>query len=319
MEIFLDDFCVYSTKAQYAECLEKCFEQCEKYGISINAAKFQFAVPFGKLVGHIVSSQGIATDPDKVAIIVQLSQPNAVTKVRAFLGHVGYYRRYIYKYANIAIPLTELTKKIDTTPVWTEACTKAFKMLKHKLTIVPVLIPPHWNKDFEVYVDASNVAIGSVLSQKDEKGHDRPIYFASRQLSIAEKNYTITEREALGMIFLVQKYRHYLLSYKFVFHVDHDALKYMINKPQLSGRIARWVLLLQEFNFTIQVRFGKSHANADHLSRINQETGSEPVNDEFPNAALFSVDIIPLEYADIIHYLSTQQFPSDYTKNKNIN
>jgi hypothetical protein len=314
MEIFLDDFCVYSTKKKHTECLEKCFVQCEKYGISINAAKSQFAVPFGKLVGHIVSKQGIATDPDKVAIIVQLSQPNTITEVRAFLGHVGYYRRYIYKYANIALPLTELTKKTEIPPVWTETCTKAFETLKHKLTSAPVLIPPDWNKDFEVYVDASNVAIGSVLSQKDEKGHDRPIYFASRQLAAAEKNYTVTEREALGMIFSVQKFRHYLLGYKFTFHVDHDALKYMINKPQLSGQIARWVLLLQEFNFTIQVRPGKSHANADHLSRINLELGSEPINDDFPDAALFQVEVIPTEYADIIHFLSTGQFPIDYSE-----
>jgi len=113
IKIFLDDFCVYSSKEKHIECLEKCFIQCEKYVISINATKSQFAVPFGKLVGHTVSKQGIAIDPDKVAIIVQLPQPNTVTKVRAFWGHVGYYRRYIYKYANIAIPLTELTKKSE--------------------------------------------------------------------------------------------------------------------------------------------------------------------------------------------------------------
>jgi len=84
----------------------------------------------------------------------------------SFLGHVEYYRRYIYKYANITIPLMELTKKFDYALVWTDVCTKA---LKHKLTIAPVLIPTNWDKDFEVYVDASNVAIQSVLSQKDEK------------------------------------------------------------------------------------------------------------------------------------------------------
>ena len=152
-------------------------------------------------------------------------------------------------------------------------------------------------KEFHIFVDASNVAIGSVLSQKDENGHDHPIYFASRQLVQAERNYTVTEREALGMIFSVQKFRHYLLGNKFVFHVNHDALKYMINKPQLSGRIARWVLLLQEFDFTVEVRPGKSHANADHLSRLNNESGSEPIDDSFPDAQLFYIDVIPHEYA----------------------
>jgi hypothetical protein len=107
-----------------------------------------------------------------------------------------------------------------------------------------ILYPVLRHKPFEFYVDASNFAIGSVLSQKDIKGHDRPIYFTSRQLSVAEKNYSVTEQEGFEMVYLVQKYRHYLLGYKFTFHVDHDALKYMVNKPQLSGRIARWVLLL---------------------------------------------------------------------------
>ena len=137
---------------------------------------------------------------------------------------------------------------------------------KNQLSAAPVLIPPDWSKPFEVHVDASNFAIGSVLSQKNDEGHDRPIYFSSRQLSGAEKNYSVTECKGLGMVYSVQKYRHYLLGYKFTFHIDHVALKYMVNKPQLSERIARWVLLLQEFDFDVDVIVGKKHANADFLS-----------------------------------------------------
>jgi hypothetical protein len=103
--------------------------------------------------------------------------------------------------------------------------------LKQKLVSAPILVPPNWDKDFDVYVDASNVAIGSILGQKDDSQYDHPIYFASRQLNAAVKNYSVTKREALGMIFLIQKFRHYLLGFKFTFYVDHDALKYMINKP----------------------------------------------------------------------------------------
>lgn len=140
-----------------------------------------------------------------------------------------------------------------------------------------MLIPPDWDKPFHVYVDASNIALGCVLSQKDDKNMDHPIYFATCQLIAAEKNYTTTEREALGMIFAVQKFRHYLLGYPFTFYVDHDALKYLINKPDLSGRLARWVLLLQEFNFSIVVRPGKTHANAII----------------FPDWTLFFIQILP--------------------------
>ena len=133
-------------------------------------------------------------------------------------------------------------------------------------------------------------------------------------LSAVEKNYSVTKREGLGMIYSVQKYRHYLLGYKFTFHVDHDALKYMVNKPQLSGRIARWILLLQEFDFIVDVRLGKKHANADFLSRISEEVNPESINDNFRDAHLFNVEIIPAEYANVIHYLSTSTFPTDYNE-----
>ena len=127
------------------------------------------------------------------------------------------------------------------------------------------------------------------------------------------------------MIFSVQKFRHYLLRYKFTSHINHDALKYMINKPQLSGRVARWVLLLQEFDFTVNVRPGKSHQNADFLSRINDTINPESVDDSFPDAHIFSVkdgvdvmDIIPAEYADIIYYLTKRTFPNNYTTKKKL-
>jgi hypothetical protein len=108
IELFLDNFCVYSTKVNHVDCLAKCFAKCHKYGISLNATKLQFLVPYGKLLGHIVSAQGMATDPDKVAVIINLPIPNTVSEVKGFLGHTGYYHRYTYKYATLALPLTQL-------------------------------------------------------------------------------------------------------------------------------------------------------------------------------------------------------------------
>ena len=314
IEIFLDDFCVFSTKARHQTCLSKCFQQCEKFGISINAAKSKFAVPCGRLVGHIVSHKEIGVDPDKIAAIQKLEIPEHMTTLKGnFLGVTGYYRRFIYFYAQVAAPLIHLTKQTDALGVWTEECTKAFYKLKKRLSTALVLIPPDWNKPFEVHVDASNFAIGSVLSQKNDEGHDRPIYFSSRQLSAAEKNYLVTEREGLGLVSFVQKYRHYLLGYKFTFHIDHDALKYMVNKPQLSGQIARWVLLLQEFDFNVDVRPGKKHANADFLSRLSKDINPTSIDDSLPDAHLFNIDIIPAKYADVLYYLKNNTFPLEYT------
>nr|PNR32308.1 hypothetical protein PHYPA_026434 [Physcomitrium patens] len=255
-------------------------------------------------------------DPDKVQHIMNLPRPETVSDIRGFVGHVSYYRRFISLFAVICQPLTNLLKKPPsdgTSLFWTKECTIAFEVLKSKLVFAPILVAPCWTKPFHVYVDAFNVAIGSVLSQKDDKGLDHPIYYTSRQLVGAECNYTTTEREALGMIYSVQKFRHYLLGYSFVFYVDHDALKYLINKPQLSGRIARWVLLLQEFNFTVVVRSVKQHANADHLSRLSNILGNEPVPDDLPDAALFVVDVISPEYSKIIQFLTFHTFPPTFT------
>ena len=244
---------------------------------------------------HIVSKVGIATDPDKVKKIANLPQPDTISGVHGFVGHVSYYCQFIKSFAVICQPLTQLLKKPPSNgsnPVWTHECTLAFEELKHQLVSAPILVLPCWTKEFHVYVDASNVAIGAVLSQKDDTNFDYPIYYASRQSVAAEWNYSTTERKALGMVYSIQKFRHYLLDYPFVFHMDHDALKYMINKSQLSGRIAMWVLLLQEFTFTIHVRPCKKHANADHLSWLTNELDGDPIPDSFLDVDLFVVDVI---------------------------
>ena len=251
IEIFLDDFCVYEKEVDHPQALARCFTQCSKFGISLNAAKCQFVVPYGKLLGHIVSANGIGVDLEKITLNENFPRPQTVRGVRSFYGLANYYRRAIASFVEIASPLSKLLKKLDagTSPIWDRACEEAFLTLKKKLLSAPILVPPNWVEPFHVYVDASLIALECVLSQKDARNIDHPIYFASRQLIVAEKNYTTTEHEALRMIFAVQKFRHYLLGYPFTFYVDHDALKYLINKLDLSGRLARWILLLQEFQF----------------------------------------------------------------------
>ena len=128
---------------------------------------------------------------------------------------------------------------------------KAYQALKVMLSQAPVVQPPDWTKRFHVFVDASDVAISSVLMQLTEPKRYRTVYYASRKLSKAERNYSTTEREALGMVYSVTKYRHYLLGRKFSFHVDHSALLYLVSKASSTGKIARWTLLLQEFEFDI--------------------------------------------------------------------
>ena len=117
----------------------------------------------------------------------------------------------------------------------------------------------------------------------DDSNRESPVYYASRQMSLAERKYTTTEREALAVIYACKKFRHYLLGYRIIFHTDHDSLKYLVNKPDLSGWIARWILLLQEFNYEVIVKPGKANANADYLSRQRGTKALEDIQAEFPD------------------------------------
>jgi len=163
----LDKFCVFGTKLVDALQLKQCFERCDKFGISLNAAKYQFVVPYGNFLGHIVSKKGINTNPDKVTKISNLPIPTTITQVRGFLGHISYYKRFIPNYERIALPLMALLKKLEVgnSPIWTIECSEAFLKLKHHLVTAPILVSPNWTKPFHVYVDANNVAMGCVLNQ----------------------------------------------------------------------------------------------------------------------------------------------------------
>src|SRR5882757_9100745 len=182
------------------------------------------------------------------------------------------------------------------------------------MVTAPILVFPDWTKPFHVHVDASGIALGVVLTQPGEGDLDHPIAYSSRKLSTAEKNYTTMEREGLAMEYALQKFKHYLLGASFKMFTDHSTLKYLVNKPVLGGRICRWLLLFQEYDFEIIVKPGKLNARPDHLSRI--DSGEEPSNleDNLPDAQLFSIQIADEYYADIIHFLTIGWAPIEFTK-----
>ena len=146
-----------------------------------------------------------------------------------------------------------------------------------------LLVFPNWKKEFHFHVDASSVALGIILAQQGEGDIDHPIYFSSRKLSTTENNYTTTEREGLAMVYALQKFRHYLLGSNFKMYTDHSALKYLVNKPLLGGRICRWVLLFQEYNFEVVVKPRQLNNGPNHLL---QKSGEDPhsLEDGLPDA-----------------------------------
>ena len=243
-----------------------------------------------------------------------MATPTNAKGIAKLLGHVGWYRELIPDYAKIAVPITQLLKK-DCKFEWTEACQRAFEELRSKLSTYPVLVPPDWTRPFHVFCDASSVAVGSALCQATgDSGKDQPVAYASRQLTPAERNYSTTERECLAMVFSVKKFRHYLICNPVVFFVDHMAIKFLVNKAELSGRLARWVLLLEEFDYTVEYKPGRMHLQADHLSRISDEVGSCPIDDNLQDDNLFLVTAKADWYAGIVEFLTTQQLTGELTR-----
>ena len=313
VEIFMDDFSVFGDS--FESCLhhlELVLQRCKEKGLVLNWEKCQFMVSQGIVLGHIVSSKGIEVDKSKIEIIAKLPTPKCVKDIRSFLGHAGFYRRFIKNFSLIARPLCSLLAK-DTSFLWSEGCEKAFNRLKSELTSPPIMQPPDWSIPFELMCDASDYAIGAVLGQRKDK---KPcvISYASRTLNDAQMNYTTTEKELLAVVFALDKYRSYLIGSPIVVFTDHSALKYLMTKQDAKPRLIRWILLLQEFDLTIKDKKGVENVVADHLSRltVTDQPDQAPISDTFPDEQLLALTTYPW-YADIANYLATEQLPTHWT------
>jgi hypothetical protein len=308
VEIYMDDFSVYGDSFSKAlHNLEKVLIRCRESNVALSHKKCKMMSQQGIVLGHHVSSSGIKVDPTKIKVIMDLPAPHSPKEVRSFLGHAGYYRRFIENFTKIVAPMYKLLAK-DTNFLWDAQCQVAFEILKEKLSTTPVLRGPDWTLPFHICTDASDTALGAVLGQK----HDQlsyAIYYSSKNLSPAEFNYTVTEKEFLVVVHAINKFRHYIMGYETFIHTDHSAIKFLMNKPITNGRITRWLLLLQEFNITIVDRPGKENLVADFLSRIHNNDENTPVDDSFPDEHLFVVSTNILWFADIANYLATGKLP----------
>nr|GEY20154.1 reverse transcriptase domain-containing protein [Tanacetum cinerariifolium] len=200
----------------------------------------------------------------KVNVIAKLPHPTTVKDVWSFLGHAGFYRRFIQDFSKISRPMTHLLEK-NTLFIFFEDCIKAFQTLKKKLTEASILIAPNLDLPFKLMCDASDFAIGAALGQRYEK-HFWPIHYASKTLTEAESNYTTMEKEMLAIVYAFEKFRSYLIMNKCIVHTDHFALKYLFSKKDAKVRLLRWVLLLQEFDYDVLYTKGAENLAADHLA-----------------------------------------------------
>lgn len=264
--VYLDDIIVISrTFSEHLELLAETFRRLREARLRLNPEKCKFCVDQLKYLGHVVGRDGIETDPEKVSAVADWPEPTTIKQIRQFLGMASWYRRFIANFSTLAAPLTQLTRK-NARWKWGEEEATAFRALKEQLISAPVLACPDFTRRFILQTDASSTGLGVVLTQRYEEG-DRVIAYASRTLHAAERNYSATELECLAVIWGIRRMRNYLEGYAFTVVTDHQALKWMRKLESPTGRLGRWSLELQQYEFDIQYRRGVLNRVADALSR----------------------------------------------------
>ena len=311
----MDDFTVYgSSFEQCLNNLETVLQRCKDKQLALNWEKCHFMVTEGIVLGHKISATGMEVDQSKISIIKTLAPPTTVKGIRSFLGHAGFYKRFIKDFSKIARPLCRLLEK-ETKFNFDDSCKAAFEEIKSRLVQAPIMAVPEWDQGFKVMCDASDFAMGAVFGRRKEKIF-RAIYYASRTFNEALENYSTTEREMLAIVFACEKFRPYILGSHVIVHTDHAAIKYLMSKKEAKPRLIRWVLLLQEFDIEIKDKKGCDNVIGDHLSRVEQnETGKEEteLKENFPDEQLFKVSFQIPWYADIVNYLACGVVPQEFS------
>ena len=269
--VYLDDIVIWaSTFEDHIRRLRLVFDRIRTAGLKLKPSKCHFLRKEVTFLGHLVSSDGIKTDPENVLAVQTWPAPVNVKELQSFLGLAGYYRKFIFGFSIIAESLCKLCRK-NVPFSWQQEQQAAFEKLKDHLVSAPVLAYPDFSPaagPFVLDTDASQyLGIGAVLSQQQEDGTERVIAYGSRSSNEHEKNYCTTRLEILALVTYVDYFRCYLLGRKFRLRTDHHSLRCLTSFKEPQGQVARWLERLQEYDCEIQHRPGKEHVNADSLSR----------------------------------------------------
>ena len=290
VEVYVDDIIAKSvTEEEHIVNLQKLFERLRKFKLKLNPAKCTFGVRSGKLLGFIVSQKGIEVDPDKVRAIQEMPAPSTEKQVRGFLGRLNYIARFISQLTATCEPIFKLLRK-NQPMEWDENCQCAFEKIKQYLQNPPILVPPMQGRPLIMYLTVLDESMGCVLGQHDESGKkEQAIYYLSKKFTNCEARYSLLEKTCCALAWAARRLRQYMLSHTTWLVSKMDPIKYIFEKPALTGRIARWQMLLSEYDIVyVTQKAVKGSTLASYLAH-------QPVNDyqsmqdEFPDEDIMAL------------------------------
>lgn len=266
--VYMDDILIYANSLEeHEKKYNRLIERLREYNLKLAPEKCNFLQRDIVYLGHIINDKGVQPNLSTVEAIKKFPIPKNKKNVQEFLGKTGYFRRFIRDYATKAEPLNKLLRKNEKF-VWSNDQQISFETLRDILCNEPILQQPDFRKDFIVTVDASNIAVGGMLSQyHEDKKIDLPIAFASKPFKERERKWSATEREFYAIIFALQHFRPYLYGRKFKIFTDHKPIVSAISKKRPATKLQNWIAELQDLDFEIYYKPGKTNVVADSLSR----------------------------------------------------
>lgn len=276
--IYLDDILIFSeSREEHLHHLRIVLSRLRDHQLYVGKTKYELMTQETEFLGLIVGRTGVRIGDDRKKLIQEWPIPKSITELRSFLGLVQFFRRFIKDFSKTAAPLTNLTRKYSNISSWNDECNSAFQSLKETLVNAPVMRAPDWSRPFRCHTDASQVAVGGTLTQADDDGDEHAVSFFSKRLSPAEENYSANDRELLGLVYFLQRFRCYLEGAEFEVLTDNQVLKYFFSKTTLSRREARWLDFLGQFGITqLTLVKGRVHVLGDVPSRAPHITSLTP-------------------------------------------
>lgn len=264
---YIDDIVLFSsTFEEHIHQLRKVLARLTAAGLTLKVSKCQFAMAEVDFLGYHLSTEGIRPQSEHLEVIRDFPEPTTKREVKRFLGMAGFYRQFVPNFSAIARPLTNLTG--DHVPFqWSENCQSAFDLLKLHLQSQPVLAFPRWNHPFIIECDASQSAVGGVLSQADDNEVIHVVAYFSKALSPSQRKWSTTEKECFALIQATRKWEVYLRANPFTLYTDHNPLVWLRKQKDPRGKFARWTVELEQFEYSITYKPGSRNDNADCLSR----------------------------------------------------